>query len=169
MAHLLASSQHSQTHTSNTHLLSCVGCLPPIPLSCVGCLPAEPGLSAGQSRLPGECHRTSAPGTASQRCVCVCVCVCMNQLCVHAPHPHVTRGLEGMTNDEEECISAHKSSLSVYRHSQGNPACGWCVSVCIDTATRYSWVGEAGAFLVGSWGTMNNLPCSTVNAKHSTP
>ena len=56
--------------------------LPPLPslfspslLSCVGCLPAEPGLSAGQSRLPGECHRTSAPGTAGQRCVCVCACV----------------------------------------------------------------------------------------------
>ena len=46
-------------------------------LSCVGCLPAEPGLSAGQSRLPGECHRTSAPGTAGQCCVCVSMCVCL--------------------------------------------------------------------------------------------
>ena len=62
-----------------------------------------------------------------------------------------------------------KSSLSVYRPSQGNLACGWCVCVCVDTATRYSWVGGTGAFLVGSWDTMNNLPCSTVNAKHSTP
>ena len=94
--------------------------LPPLPTlfspshSCVGCLPAEPGLSAGQSRLPGECHRTSAPGTAGQCCVCVCVCV---RVCVHVcVYVHVCMNLVC------SCTTQHCRSVHVCVHA--------CMRVC---------------------------------------
>ena len=111
-------------------------------LPCLGCLPAELGLSARRSRLPGECHRTSAPGTAGQLCVCVCVvcvCVCVRvRVRVHV-HVHVHACVSVCA-----CSNASQPHVTLSRLLPNSPplTAQWQSSCTWGWVRREGWGGE---------------------------